>query len=87
MCSPPLINTFMAKNDHASKLKTKNLIKKCLSQRRFSRSKLSFTKTILNESIFQINIIRVMFGPKTLKKKKKKNFLATLACFYILNSS
>ena len=41
-----------------------------ISQRRFSHLKVSFTKTILNESIFQINITRVMFGPKTLKNKK-----------------
>ena len=44
-----------------------------LSQRRFSRSKSSLKKKILNQSIFQINIIRIMFGPK------KKHFLASLA--------
>jgi hypothetical protein len=50
----------------------KILVRKCLSKRRFSHLKVSFTKTILNESIFQINITRVMFGPK--KKKKKYVF-------------
>jgi hypothetical protein len=43
----------------------KILIRKCISERRFSCLKVFFTKTILNESIFQINITRVMFGPKT----------------------
>ena len=47
----------------------KILVRKCLSERRFSHLKVSLTKTILNESIFQINITRAMFGSKTLKKK------------------
>ena len=38
---------------------------------------MSFTKTILNESIFQINITRIMFSLKT--KKKKMYFLTSLA--------
>jgi hypothetical protein len=58
-------NIQVAKNGHVSKLKMKNLVRKCFSQRRFSHSKLFFIKTILNQSIFQINITRVMFGPKT----------------------
>ncbi len=40
---------------------------KCLSERQFSRLKVSFTKTILNESIFQINITKIIFDPKTKK--------------------
>ena len=47
----------------------KILVRKCLSGKQFSRLKVSFIKTILNESIFQINITRVMFDPKTLKNK------------------
>ena len=54
----------------------KILVRKCLSERRFSRLKVFFTKTILNKSIFQINITRVMFDPKT---KKKMYFWASLA--------
>ena len=52
-----------------------NLIRKCFSERHFSRSKVSFTKTILNEFIFQINITRVMLA----QKLKKMYFLASLA--------
>jgi hypothetical protein len=39
--------------------------KMSFKERRFSHLKVSFIKTILNESIFQINITRVMFGLKT----------------------
>ena len=49
----------------------KILIRKCLSEKQFSCLKVSFIKIILNESIFQINITIVMFGPK---KKKKSIF-------------
>ena len=43
------------------------MVRKCLYERRFLCSKLFFTKTILNKSVFQINFARVMFGHKTLK--------------------
>ena len=48
-------------------------IRSRFSQRRFSREKSYLKKTTLEQSIFQINIIRVMFGPKTFKKKKRES--------------
>ena len=88
-----LKDTFWSKFLYFSKssfLKTtsdQNLIRKCLSKRHFSCLKVSFTKMILNESIFQINITRVMFGPKTLKKCILSNFGLTSPLFDVMSIS
>ena len=44
-----------------------NLVRKCFLERWFLRLKMSFIKKILNKFIFQINIIKIMFGLKTKK--------------------
>ena len=42
---------------------------------------------ILNKSIFQINMRRVMFGLKTLLKKKERSiFLANLAPYIVIDT-
>ncbi len=58
----------------------KKAIRNCLSQKWLSREK-SFLR--LNQSIFQINIRRIMFSPKTYKKK---HFFSKLGPKYCWNN-
>ena len=77
---------YFSKSSFLKTISDQNLVRKCLSERHFSRSKVSFTKTILNKFTFQINITRLMFNPKTLKNVFFSKFSLLQAGLYFFTN-